>query len=75
MILGGSCYVFNSFATFLAPAFANRLVPYIQAPSGLAELSLCLWLLIAGVKRTRWEEQHDIDKNGSAVCLPKDAVC
>jgi hypothetical protein len=75
MILGGSCYVFNSFATFLAPAFANRLVPYIQAPSGLAELSLCLWLLIAGVNRKRWEEQHDIYKNDSAVCLPKDAVC
>ena len=36
---------------------AAHLVPYIQAPSGLAELSLCLWLLVMGVNDSRWQEQ------------------
>ena len=49
MAIGGVCYLFNSFATILNPAFAANLSPYIQLPSGLGEISLCLWLLIAGV--------------------------
>jgi hypothetical protein len=26
-------------------------------PSGVAELSLCLWLLVMGVNAQRWKEQ------------------
>ncbi len=55
--IGGLCYLTNSFATFLAPGFAAHLFPYIQVPSGVAELSLCLWLLVMGVNVSRWNEQ------------------
>lgn len=57
LAIGGLCYLIYSFATFLAPGFAAHLVPYIQLPSGVAELSLCLWLLVMGVNVSRWKEQ------------------
>jgi hypothetical protein len=50
LVIGGLCYLMYSFASFIAPAFASGLVPYIQLPSGIAEVSLTLWLLIAGLK-------------------------
>ena len=57
MAIGGLCYLTNSFANFLSPGFAAHLIPYIQLPSGVAELSLCLWLLVIGVNVPRWEKQ------------------
>ncbi|MBV8056935.1 MAG: DUF4386 domain-containing protein [Deltaproteobacteria bacterium] len=57
MAIGGLCYLTNSFANFLAPGFAAYLLPYILAPSGVAELSFCLWLLVLGVNISRWEEK------------------
>jgi hypothetical protein len=58
MAIGGTCYVFNSFASFLSPPFATQLFPYIQVPSGLAELTLCLWFLIAGLNVRRWQDKN-----------------
>ena len=60
LIIGGLCYLTYSFAAFLVPKFADSLVPYIQIPSGLAELTFCLWLLIAGVNLKKWKEQEHI---------------
>jgi hypothetical protein len=57
LIIGGGCYLTSSFADFLSPAFAASLVPYIQLPSGVAELSLALWLLVVGVNDQRWKAQ------------------
>lgn len=57
LALGGVCYLTYSFAYMLSPAFAAHLVPYVQIPSGLGELSLALWLLIVGVNTQRWKEQ------------------
>jgi hypothetical protein len=57
LAIGALCYLIYSFATFVAPEFAAHLVPYIQVPSGVAELSLCLWLLVMGVNPERWKEQ------------------
>jgi hypothetical protein len=57
LAIGGLCYLFYSFAYFLSPEFAAHLVPYIQLPSGIGELSLCLWLLGVGVNERRWKEQ------------------
>jgi hypothetical protein len=57
LVIGGLCYLIYSFASFLSPGFAAHLVPYIQLPSGIAELSLCLWLLVMGVNVSRWEQQ------------------
>jgi Domain of unknown function (DUF4386) len=54
--IGALCYLTYSFADLLAPGFAAHLFPYIQVPSGLAELSLCLWFLVMGVNDARWEK-------------------
>lgn len=56
LAFSGVCYLINCFATFLSPAFAAHLVPYILVP-GLAELLLALWLLVMGVNAERWKEQ------------------
>ncbi|HKF36447.1 MAG TPA: DUF4386 domain-containing protein, partial [Ktedonobacteraceae bacterium] len=61
LAIGDLCYLTYSFADFLAPGFAAHLVPYIQLPSGVAELSLCLWLLVMGVNVSRWEAQASRD--------------
>jgi hypothetical protein len=57
LVIGALCYLTYSFASIVAPEFAGHLVPYIQLPSGLAELSLTLWLLVVGVNAQRWQEQ------------------
>lgn len=49
MQIAGLCYLTNSFALLLAPAFADKLFPFILLPSFIGEMSLCLWLLIKGV--------------------------
>jgi hypothetical protein len=46
---------------FLSP-LADRLSTYLKVLGFLAELSLCLWLLVMGVNIQRWKEQA-----GSAV--------
>ena len=43
--------------TFLSPPLANYLSPYILVLGFLAELLLCLWLLVMGVDVQRWKEQ------------------
>jgi hypothetical protein len=50
-------YLTDGFATMLAPGFAARLVPWIGLPTIIAEGSLYLWLLVAGVNAERWKEQ------------------
>jgi hypothetical protein len=57
LALGGLCYVTNSFAGFLFPEFRAGLLPYILLPSGVAELSLSLWLIVKGVNLSRWEKR------------------
>lgn len=49
MMIAGLCYLTNSFAMILAPAFADAIFPSILVPGFLGELSLCLWLLVKGV--------------------------
>ena len=56
LAIGASCYLIYSFALFISPAFASRLVPYIQVPSLIGEVSFCLWLLLAGVNVKRWND-------------------
>jgi Domain of unknown function (DUF4386) len=43
--------------TSLLPPLAIYLSRYIGVPGLLAELSLCLWLLMMGVNVQRWKEQ------------------
>jgi hypothetical protein len=57
MAVAGACYLFNSFARFLAPAFGATLFPALFVPIFVAELSLALWLLVKGVDAAKWEER------------------
>ena len=43
--------------SFLSPPLANYLSPYILVLGFVAELALCLWLLVKGVNVQRWREQ------------------
>lgn len=57
LVIAGACYLVQSFAHFLAPAFAGTLFPAIFVPIFVAELSLTLWLIVKGVDVARWEER------------------
>lgn len=57
MQIAGLCYLINSFALIIAPAFAYRMFPVVLLPPFIAELSLCLWLLIKGVNVLKWNKQ------------------
>ena len=51
--------------TFLSPALAHDLSPYILA-AGIGEVSLTLWLLGADVNAARWEERGSVGRAGGA---------
>ena len=53
----GACYLVNSFALTLSPAFAGAIFPAILVPCFIGESSLCLWLIVKGVDPKRWNER------------------
>lgn len=57
MAIAGVCYLVDSFAHFLDPAFAATLFPPIFVPIFVAEVSLTLWLIVKGVNVAKWEER------------------
>jgi hypothetical protein len=57
LMLAGGAYITNSFVDFVAPAIAGYAIALLIVP-GIAETSLCLWLLIKGVNVARWQEQR-----------------
>ena len=57
MQIAGVCYLTNSFALILAPKLANNLFPIILIPPLIAELSLCLWMIMKGVNLPIWEKK------------------
>ncbi len=57
MQVAGTCYLVNSFALILAPAFASTLFPAIMLPPIVAESSLAIWLVVKGVDVPKWEEK------------------
>ena len=46
----GLSYLANSITLFLFPNLSGLLFPFFAVPAFIGELSLCLWLLIKGVK-------------------------
>jgi hypothetical protein len=66
LAIGAVSYLIYSFASFISPEFAARLVPYIQLPSLIGEGSLCLVLLAIGVNVQRWREQASASALASA---------
>jgi hypothetical protein len=57
MQIAGSCYLVNSFALLIAPAFANMLFPAILVPSFIGESSFCVWLIVKGVNVPKWKQR------------------
>jgi len=57
MGITGLCYLSNSFANILTPAFAANLFTYLMPLGFPGELSLTLWFLVIGVNVQRWKEQ------------------
>jgi hypothetical protein len=55
LMLEGVAYLTNSFGHFISPALGAKIFPFLLV-SGVAELSFCLALLIAGVNEARWRE-------------------
>jgi hypothetical protein len=56
LALAGLCYLTNSFASFLSPAFVAHLLPYTLV-LGVGEVLLPIWLVVVGVNVHRWKEQ------------------
>ncbi len=54
LIIGAFCYLTNSVAYFLPPKLLPDLFPWIYLPSLLAEVSLAVWLVVAGVNVAKW---------------------
>jgi hypothetical protein len=54
LVTGGACYFINSVSYFLPPKVLPDLFPYIYLPSLVAEVSLALWLVVAGVNIMKW---------------------
>lgn len=60
LVVAGLCYLTNSFVDFLFPAV---LLPfYILLPSFVAELVLCIWLILIGVNAEKWKEQAGVSR-------------
>jgi len=58
LAIEGLGYLVNSFSLFLAPALQARIFLYFTA-TAIAEVALCLWLLVMGVDAQRWKGQAD----------------
>lgn len=58
--IAGVCYLTNSITLFLVPVFEAEIFPAILLPCFIAELSLCLWLIVKGVNVVKWNEQASI---------------
>jgi len=66
MPIAGVLYMINSFALILAPKLAHALFPTIMLPCFIAELSLCLWLMLKGIDVPKWNERLRTMQGGSA---------
>jgi hypothetical protein len=55
MQIAGLGYLLDGFALILSPAFHSMIFPASLVPAFIAELSLCLWLLVRGVNVEKWK--------------------
>ncbi len=55
LVIAGLCYLISTFVNLVFPVVA---LPFdIQLLSYVAEMALCLWLIVIGVNAQRWMEQ------------------
>jgi len=59
LLIEGVAYWANSLVDFVAPGSAGAVLQILMA-AGLAEVALCLWLLVMGVNATRWLELRSL---------------
>ncbi len=50
LIIGGFCFLINSFSFLLIPGYHDIISSIIALPKAIGELSIIFWLLIKGVK-------------------------
>jgi Domain of unknown function (DUF4386) len=55
LFIAGLGYLINSFVLILAPALSDSIFPVVLVPIFIAEISVCLWLLIKGVNLAKWK--------------------
>ena len=51
LLIGGVCYMINSFTWFLFPDFVSMIYPAILIPCALGEWIFCFWLLFKGMNK------------------------
>jgi hypothetical protein len=56
LVVTGFCYLFDSFATIVAPSFSGNLYPWLLLPGFVSELALCIWLIFKGIDVSKWNE-------------------
>ncbi len=56
LTVGGICYLTDMLASFLQPEFSHRIHAVVVIPSAIAEISMVIYLLAAGVRATRPED-------------------
>ena len=71
LVIGGFCYLTNSVTYFLPPKLLPDLFPWIYLPSLLAEVSIALWLTVAGVNVAKW---HAVEDARAALSLNRREV-
>lgn len=64
MGLAGVCYLVATFGALFAPSFGQAISPWILLPVLIGEATLCLWLLLMGVDRKRWQAQTEAGGSG-----------
>ncbi|HJW41728.1 MAG TPA: DUF4386 domain-containing protein [Rhizomicrobium sp.] len=66
LMIGGIGYMANILAGLLPTTTTSLIFPYIMLPAGVAEISLSLWLMIAGVNVARWRSMFAAASNRTA---------
>jgi hypothetical protein len=61
LAIEGVAYLVNSLAVFAAPALAPMLFKFLMV-AALAEITLCLWLLIRGLNESAWNAWEPVAK-------------
>jgi hypothetical protein len=64
LMIEGVAYWANSFVDFVAPGFAQSALQILMV-TGLAEVVLCLWLLVMGVNVGRWQALRALADSGA----------
>jgi hypothetical protein len=57
VIISGLSYLTNSFALFLSPKLAGLIFPVFVISAGVPEMILTLWLIVAGLNESKWQEK------------------